>query len=560
MDMKISVITPSYNSGNSLEKAICSVLDQDYLNYEHIVIDGGSTDLTLDILAKYPHLIWTSEKDRGQAHAMNKGFARATGEVIVYLNADDYFLCGAFSSVIPFFKQKHKVIVGDIVVQKPNEYFINTPKVRLPEMIRHWEMNAFPYNPVGYFYRREVQEDFPFDEHFPNMMDLRFLLEAATKYEFFKINALLGVYRCLEKTKTLEDQQNSYYWSRENFSFIDKYAAMLPIDDLMQYEKDREQGYQMQRQWQQNSEEINPGQTVTQSSEKLTTWSKLRKAIRSCVKSNRESLARLPNTKTPPSAELTTPPVPPQLERYQLRALDMAASHMLFQGATILEVGGDMKFQTAREMVRRGAARVVSINYSPSFSSKKITDQIDSINMDIRNLDQLHETFDLVFGVAILEHLNNLDIALENIFKRLKNGGRVYLHGGPIWTSHLGHHVWLHTKDGIKYEFNSNNPIPDWGHLLYSSDEMNDILLKKGIPEDHIDYILKYIYNSERLCRFSTENYYNIFLKSKLHLILFNRIKWKSPDLLTKNILKSKFKKDDCDYSSGEIEVIMEKL
>ncbi len=98
--MKISVITPSYNSANTIETAIKSVLAQDYKNYEHIVVDGASTDGTLDILKRHPHLTWISEPDRGQVHAMNKGFAMATGDIIVNLNADDQFLQGAFSAVL----------------------------------------------------------------------------------------------------------------------------------------------------------------------------------------------------------------------------------------------------------------------------------------------------------------------------------------------------------------------------------------------------------------------------------------------------------------------------
>ncbi len=250
MNLKISVITPSLNSGLYIEKAICSVLDQDYTNYEHIVVDGGSTDQTLSILKKYSHLKWVSEKDRGQADAMNKGFRMSTGDIIVYLNADDYFLCGAFSSVIPYFEQGHKFVVGDIVVQKSNEYFINVPRVKLEGMLRHWEMNAFPYNPVGYFYTREVQEVIPFDENFKSMMDLRFLLEAATKFNFKKINALLGVYRCRENTKTVSEQNDPGYWTEENFWFINDYLPLMSKEYVQRFKEDRIKGYEQQRKWQ----------------------------------------------------------------------------------------------------------------------------------------------------------------------------------------------------------------------------------------------------------------------------------------------------------------------
>jgi glycosyltransferase involved in cell wall biosynthesis len=92
--LKISVVTPSFNSASTLRETIESVRRQDYPHVEHIVMDGGSTDGTLAILKEYPHLQWVSEKDEGHFHAMNKGIARASGAVIVILNGDDCFRAG----------------------------------------------------------------------------------------------------------------------------------------------------------------------------------------------------------------------------------------------------------------------------------------------------------------------------------------------------------------------------------------------------------------------------------------------------------------------------------
>jgi glycosyltransferase involved in cell wall biosynthesis len=87
----ISVITPVLDGERFIEDAIRSVLRQEYKRFEHVVVDGGSTDGTVEILKRYPHLRWVSEPDRGQSDAMNKGFDLSSGEVVVYLNADDYF-------------------------------------------------------------------------------------------------------------------------------------------------------------------------------------------------------------------------------------------------------------------------------------------------------------------------------------------------------------------------------------------------------------------------------------------------------------------------------------
>ncbi|MBN1937683.1 MAG: glycosyltransferase [Anaerolineae bacterium] len=102
---RITVITPSYNSGKFIEETITSILNQDYPNLEHIVVDGGSTDGTLDVLRAYRDQIrWISEPDRGQSHAINKGLQMATGEILTYLNADDLYEPGALRRVVAFFE------------------------------------------------------------------------------------------------------------------------------------------------------------------------------------------------------------------------------------------------------------------------------------------------------------------------------------------------------------------------------------------------------------------------------------------------------------------------
>ena len=92
----VTIVTPSYNQGRFIEETILSVLNQDYPSIEYIVMDGGSTDQTLDILRKYTgRLTWYSEKDKGQSDAINKGLRLAKGEILAYLNSDDTYLPGA---------------------------------------------------------------------------------------------------------------------------------------------------------------------------------------------------------------------------------------------------------------------------------------------------------------------------------------------------------------------------------------------------------------------------------------------------------------------------------
>lgn len=247
--MKISVITPSLNSGDRIERAIQSVLLQDYTNWEHIIVDGGSTDNTFDMIDKYPHIEWIIDRDNGQPDAMNKGFRFSTGDLIVYLNADDYFHEGAFSAVITAFKDDTVMLMGNIFVkvENNNTVWINNPRTDLESMIRHWEGNAFCVNPVGYFYRRELQEDIPFNNNNDDKMDLEFLLEVASRYKINKIDTVLGTMSYNKDSKTFKRMLNPDYWREDNFPFIGRFVKQMDIESRTKYLTIRECGYQARR-------------------------------------------------------------------------------------------------------------------------------------------------------------------------------------------------------------------------------------------------------------------------------------------------------------------------
>lgn len=202
--MKISVLTPSFNSGKYIQQAIESVLNQSYTNWEHIVVDGASTDETRIILQNYPHLKWVSEPDKGQSDAMNKAFAMSTGDLIVYLNADDYFYSEAFGKIVTTF-QKHPdkdIVVGNLHMKINNEFRANT------NATISWKdlsviKGRFPTNPVSYMYKRKVQEKigfFPIDEHYT--MDYWFLIRAFYFFKPIKIEDFLGCFVFVPNNKS----------------------------------------------------------------------------------------------------------------------------------------------------------------------------------------------------------------------------------------------------------------------------------------------------------------------------------------------------------------------
>lgn len=162
---KISVVTPSYNQGKYIEETIASVLGQNYPNLEYIIIDGGSTDETLSVIDIYSSQIYyfVSEADNGQSHAINKGFAKATGDILCWLNSDDQFAPDALWSVaLAFQKSQADIVAGICEVYENNNlvhrHFTSCQDGQLPlaEMLdleNGWNAGQFFYQPEVFFSR-----------------------------------------------------------------------------------------------------------------------------------------------------------------------------------------------------------------------------------------------------------------------------------------------------------------------------------------------------------------------------------------------------------------------
>lgn len=178
-------------------RAIESVMEQQYTNVEHIIMDGGSTDGTEEIVRRYPLVRWYSEKDNGQADAMNKAFLMSTGEVIVYLNADDWFDTGVFHAVAEAFNSsKAEIVIGNgtFVFEGSEKHEHWQSASTYQKCLQHYRY-SFPLNPFSYFYKREVQDYVGgFNLHNHYTMDFEFLLAAFQKFPALKIERNFGFY------------------------------------------------------------------------------------------------------------------------------------------------------------------------------------------------------------------------------------------------------------------------------------------------------------------------------------------------------------------------------
>jgi len=203
---KISIITPSYNQVEYIEKAITSVLQQSYANKEQIVIDGGSTDGTLTILKKYDALRWLSEKDRGQSHAFNKGFALTDGEIIGWLNSDDMYDQEVFPLVAEAFTNNPNVVAvygGCTIIDKQDKSIeeIPVPTCSFETMLRAG-YSLLPQPSVFIKRKHLAEERFILDETLNYSMDYDLFLRLLKKGPFLKLDKNLSFFRLHDTSKT----------------------------------------------------------------------------------------------------------------------------------------------------------------------------------------------------------------------------------------------------------------------------------------------------------------------------------------------------------------------
>lgn len=205
---KLTVVTPSYNQAAYLERTILSVLNQQYPNLEYFVMDGGSTDGSVEIIKKYEPFLagWVSEKDRGQTDAINKGFRRATGNFVAFQNSDDVFAPGALASVANAWRQHPDtdVFFGDMYII--DEHDVITEELRVPPFCVECQLyEGMQIFNQSLFIRRERLEQFGLlDETLRFAIDYEVVTRLSVQpgVQFRHLNDFWGGFRLQPDAKT----------------------------------------------------------------------------------------------------------------------------------------------------------------------------------------------------------------------------------------------------------------------------------------------------------------------------------------------------------------------
>jgi glycosyltransferase involved in cell wall biosynthesis len=227
---RISIVTPSYNQGRFIEGTIRSVLLQGYPNLEYIVIDGGSADGTTDVLRKYePWLTyWVSEVDRGQSHAVNKGFKLASGEIAAWINSDDQYLPGTLRTIV---EHAQKYPEAGAWAGGGRRIDARSGKIvweRIPpglefSQILGWNKYYLP-QPSCFLNRRVLKDDIYLDESYDLQMDFDLWLRISKRFSIMPIKQILSVNLQHSEAKTVL-QNLKHKAMAERWLILGKYSS-----------------------------------------------------------------------------------------------------------------------------------------------------------------------------------------------------------------------------------------------------------------------------------------------------------------------------------------------
>ncbi len=233
----LSVITPCLNRAEMIGAAVESVLSQGYSDFEHIIIDGGSTDGTLEVLARYPHLKVISEADRGVYDAFNKGVHLAQGEVVAFLNSDDRWLEGGLAAVLAAFQADETLdgVVGDAVLAADAGQASQLEIRRVPALQPEMYLSSLGRRPLAvnaWFFKNHVFDRIGyFDLRYTISADIDFCLRVVTaRLKLLPVHA--DVYRYLRHAGsiTFSDNPRAKATARaENLAICEQISASVNL-------------------------------------------------------------------------------------------------------------------------------------------------------------------------------------------------------------------------------------------------------------------------------------------------------------------------------------------
>lgn len=227
----ISAVMPSYNQAKYLREALDSILSQNYPNLEVIVMDGGSTDGSVDILKSYGEKIsWVSEKDKSQSDAINKGLKKARGDIIAWLNSDDVYFEGAFLAIGRYFAQHADVmwlfgraIIIDQDSREIRRWVTRYKNFFLPRYSYDSLLAQNYISQMAVFFRREAVNEIGYiDESLQFAMDYDYWLRMGAKYKPAYLPQYFGKFRLHNASKTIADSKLSF---DSDFSTARKYSG-----------------------------------------------------------------------------------------------------------------------------------------------------------------------------------------------------------------------------------------------------------------------------------------------------------------------------------------------
>ena len=206
--LRVSIITPTLNQAEFIEDTIRSVLGQGYPNVEYIIVDGGSTDGTLDILRRYEdRLRWISEPDRGQASAINKGFRLASGDILGWLNSDDIYMDGAIETVVRHFAEhpQHAFVYGNaLALNREGKSYGVRSHVKQADLDMLLNESDYIVQPAA-FWRRSLWTTLgELDEDLFYTLDYEYWMRAAKVYRLYHIPVCLAAERMYGDAKTFK--------------------------------------------------------------------------------------------------------------------------------------------------------------------------------------------------------------------------------------------------------------------------------------------------------------------------------------------------------------------